>query len=459
MVDTSVMVGMGTLDRIRDRARGATLFVAGMAASAALIAGSLTSLNVHVLGFTDWPLTGGSSPRAQVLPDPVSAEPVARISDGVVGSVPVTLSLPGAGDAAAAVVTSADVASSAGTVASGASAAIVEHRAASDGQADDVGSQGDGHGAAGVDSDGDGLSDATERILGTDPQRSDSDGDGIPDAYEVNHRLNPRLLSDASADPDGDGLSNRNEYLVQADPRRADSNEDGIDDGADDSDGDGIPNAVEQRLGLNPSTRVSRGAGEDVAPPTGATTKPKGGESASIGRGDSTPLAPTAPGEGGAVSDGDLDADGDGFSNAAEVLAGSDPADATSRPAPVDPTPTPEDPTPVDPTPTPDEPVPTDPVPTDPVPTDPVPTDPVPVDPAPPADPAPASAPTAQALADDATTPPTAGTAPAAAAAADPAAPAADPAAPAADPAAPAADPAAPPDPAAPADPTAVAQP
>ncbi|MBV9084798.1 MAG: hypothetical protein JOZ62_19140 [Acidobacteriaceae bacterium] len=35
------------------------------------------------------------------------------------------------------------------------------------------------------DSDGDGLSDAQERNLGTDPNNQDTDGDGYPDGLEV----------------------------------------------------------------------------------------------------------------------------------------------------------------------------------------------------------------------------------------------------------------------------------
>ena len=38
----------------------------------------------------------------------------------------------------------------------------------------------------GTDSDGDGLSDAHEASLGTDPNNSDTDGDSLPDGWEVN---------------------------------------------------------------------------------------------------------------------------------------------------------------------------------------------------------------------------------------------------------------------------------
>jgi hypothetical protein len=53
-----------------------------------------------------------------------------------------------------------------------------------------------------VDSDGDGLSDASEISLGTDPQNPDTDGDGLTDGQEVNdYHTNP---NDA-CDPDCGG--------------------------------------------------------------------------------------------------------------------------------------------------------------------------------------------------------------------------------------------------------------
>ena len=51
-----------------------------------------------------------------------------------------------------------------------------------------------------VDSDGDGLSDEEEAMLGTDPDNTDSDGDGLSDGDEVNtHNTDPTL-----EDTDGD---------------------------------------------------------------------------------------------------------------------------------------------------------------------------------------------------------------------------------------------------------------
>jgi len=43
------------------------------------------------------------------------------------------------------------------------------------------------------DSDGDGLTDSQEVLLGTDPLNPDSDGDGMLDGYENAHNYNPLL--------------------------------------------------------------------------------------------------------------------------------------------------------------------------------------------------------------------------------------------------------------------------
>ena len=90
------------------------------------------------------------------------------------------------------------------------------------------------------DSDGDGLTDAEERLVhGTNPHEPDSDGDGLNDGWEILHGLDPRVdnaLSGgtgeaASDDPDGDGLSNRWEALLGTDPHVGDTDGDGKLDG------------------------------------------------------------------------------------------------------------------------------------------------------------------------------------------------------------------------------------
>jgi probable HAF family extracellular repeat protein len=72
-----------------------------------------------------------------------------------------------------------------------------------------------------IDSDGDGVSDASEAVIGSNPSNSDSDGDGLPDGWEIRYGLNPLSSSGsdgANGDPDFDGVTNLNEYLQGTDP-------------------------------------------------------------------------------------------------------------------------------------------------------------------------------------------------------------------------------------------------
>lgn len=63
--------------------------------------------------------------------------------------------------------------------------------------------------AFGYDADGDGLPDATEYTLGTDPLSPDTDWDGLTDGDEVNvHGTNPLQV-----DTDGDGLLDGTEVI------------------------------------------------------------------------------------------------------------------------------------------------------------------------------------------------------------------------------------------------------
>jgi hypothetical protein len=61
------------------------------------------------------------------------------------------------------------------------------------------------------DSDGDGLDDASELLLGTDPTRFDSDGDGIFDNEELAQGSNPL---DASSLPDVRAVPIGNAWMV-----------------------------------------------------------------------------------------------------------------------------------------------------------------------------------------------------------------------------------------------------
>jgi hypothetical protein len=71
------------------------------------------------------------------------------------------------------------------------------------------------------DPDADGLSNADEFQLGTDPTRADTDSDGIPDPWEVARGLLP-TAGDGDLDVDRDRFSNLKEYIAGTDPHDRD---------------------------------------------------------------------------------------------------------------------------------------------------------------------------------------------------------------------------------------------
>ncbi|MBI1292447.1 DUF1565 domain-containing protein [bacterium] len=95
------------------------------------------------------------------------------------------------------------------------------------------------------DTDGDGLSDAVEISLGTNPNLADTDGDGIVDSIEVANGTDPLVAATPgtinTADLDGDGL------IAQYDPN----------DNERDSDGDGISDFYEVSRGADPANAYS----------------------------------------------------------------------------------------------------------------------------------------------------------------------------------------------------------
>ncbi len=82
--------------------------------------------------------------------------------------------------------------------------------------------------ASDVDTDGDGLSDAEEARLGTNPRLKDTDGDGLTDGEEVNiYKTDP-----LNRDTDFDGLSDGDEVLkYKTDPLKRDTDGGGVSDG------------------------------------------------------------------------------------------------------------------------------------------------------------------------------------------------------------------------------------
>lgn len=122
----------------------------------------------------------------------------------------------------------------------------------------------------GLDTDGDGLTDAREREIGTDPRNPDTDGDGLTDGEEVlKYKTDP-----LDPDTDGDGLSDGDEVHTHGtDPLNPDTDGDGLSDGDEvnvhgtdplnpDTDGDGLSDGDEvndhETDPLNPDTDGDR---------------------------------------------------------------------------------------------------------------------------------------------------------------------------------------------------------
>jgi hypothetical protein len=117
-------------------------------------------------------------------------------------------------------------------------------------------------------------------------------------------------------DGDGDGVPDATEATLGLDPDDADTDGDGIPDGEEDFDGDGLSNGGEALLGTNPANVDTDGDGiHDGDEDSDLDGLTDGDEM----RDATDPLA--------------ADSDGDGWIDGWEVGLGSDPRDAMSRPA------------------------------------------------------------------------------------------------------------------------------
>ena len=115
-----------------------------------------------------------------------------------------------------------------------------------------------------ADTDCDGLGDLEEYILGTNPLQPDSDGDGMNDGWErryvdegfdptVDNAADSNPNNDISADPDDDGLENGEECEWGTDPGDPDTDGDGVNDGAEVAQNSDPTDATDGGL---PNTRI-----------------------------------------------------------------------------------------------------------------------------------------------------------------------------------------------------------
>ena len=130
--------------------------------------------------------------------------------------------------------------------------------------------------AQSLDSDNDGLSDADEIVIGTDPFDPDTDNDSLMDGTEVDMAMGTGCPNPLVYDSDGDGLSDGSEVLtIGTNPCNSDTDGDGIPDNIDprplDSGTIGLIEAQLRGLALFIRSEGMVPASEFIAPNANAT--------------------------------------------------------------------------------------------------------------------------------------------------------------------------------------------
>lgn len=183
-------------------------------------------------------------------------------------------------------------------------------------------------GSTALDTDGDGLTDAEEDTLGTDPRDADSDDDTLLDGPEVNtHGTDPR-----DRDTDDGGVDDGTEVRNGTDPTDATDDAAGPGTGAD-GDGDGLTDDEEADLGTDPADPDSDDDGLDDGTETNTTgTDPLDPDTDGGGVDDGTEVLigtdPTEATDDQPSSGPVRDTDGDGLTDVREEDLGTDPADS-----------------------------------------------------------------------------------------------------------------------------------
>lgn len=171
-----------------------------------------------------------------------------------------------------------------------------------------------------VDTDGDGLTDDEEAVLGTDPTSTDSDSDGLDDKQENDDGSDP-----LDSDSDDDGLSDGDEVSTYAtDPNNEDSDGDGYTDGEEITAGSDPLNIYQTPANIGDSDADGLSDyDEDFVEFTDSADSDSDDDG--LNDGDEVLSYLTDP--------NNTDSDGDNFRDDYEVSASADPNDSSSTPS------------------------------------------------------------------------------------------------------------------------------